>query len=575
MSCLSVSPVTYEDPAVPASVSALDLFARHQPLLERAVEAIASRDHWTPYPESQRPYGEEALAAGPVNFAALRDRHFELACPAVKGRVGGERSPYGFELGITYDAPDLDALLSHLQAQLPSWRAAGPQAWIGVCLEILQRLNAQSFDIAHAAVHTTGQGLPMAFQAAGPHSQDRGLEAVAQAWKLLREVPDTARWTKPQGKLDPLVVDKRFHIVPRGIALVIACSTFPTWNTYPGLFASLATGNPVLVKAHPGAILPVAMTVRVCQQVLAEAGFDPALVSLVPDSVDAPVAKQLALDPRVKVIDFTGSSAFGNWLEEHARQAQVFTEKAGLNSVVIDSVSDLKAVARNLAFSLSLYSGQMCTTPQAIYVPRGGIRTPEGVLGFDAVAQALATAVSKFLSDNERACSVLGCLQSEATLARIDACRELGEVLLDSEARVHPEYPEARVRTPLLLKVDASAREAYAEERFGPISFVIATDDTAHSLQLVRETLGEKGALTLAVYSTDAQVLEQAEELAQDVGVALSINLDSGLFVNQAAAFSDFHGTGANPAANAALTDAAFVARRFVVVQSRRHVAAE
>ena len=36
--------------------------------------------------------------------------------------------------------------------------------------------------------------------------------------------------------------------------------------------------------------------------------------------------------------------------------------------------------------------------------------------------------------------------------------------------------------------------------------------------------------------------------------------------------FSDFHGTGANPAANASLTDAAYVANRFRVVQHRRHV---
>jgi hypothetical protein len=34
------------------------------------------------------------------------------------------------------------------------------------------------------------------------------------------------------------------------------------------------------------------------------------------------------------------------------------------------------------------------------------------------------------------------------------------------------------------------------------------------------------------------------------------------VFVNQSAAFSDYHGTGANPCANAALTDAAFVASR-------------
>jgi hypothetical protein len=44
------------------------------------------------------------------------------------------------------------------------------------------------------------------------------------------------------------------------------------------------------------------------------------------------------------------------------------------------------------------------------------------------------------------------------------------------------------------------------------------------------------------------------------------------VYVNQSAAFSDYHGTGANPAANACLTDDAFVANRFRVVQSRRHL---
>ncbi len=82
----------------------------------------------------------------------------------------------------------------------------------------------------------------------------------------------------------------------------------------------------------------------------------------------------------------------------------------------------------------------------------------------------------------------------------------------------------------------------------------------------------EHGALTLSVYSTDEAVIEAAHEASIRGGVALSINLTGGVFVNQSAAFSDFHGTGANPAANAALADAAFVANRFRVVQSRVHV---
>ena len=106
----------------------------------------------------------------------------------------------------------------------------------------------------------------------------------------------------------------------------------------------------------------------------------------------------------------------------------------------------------------------------------------------------------------------------------------------------------------------------------GPISFVVATDSTEHSLDIFRRTVGAQGALTAAVYSTDEKVLDAAEQAALDVGVHLSCNLTGGVFVNQSAAFSDFHGTGANPAANAALTDGAYVASRFRIVQSRRHI---
>ncbi|CAP42271.1 hypothetical protein predicted by Glimmer/Critica [Bordetella petrii] len=62
------------------------------------------------------------------------------------------------------------------------------------------------------------------------------------------------------------------------------------------------------------------------------------------------------------------------------------------------------------------------------------------------------------------------------------------------------------------------------------------------------------------------------QDAAEVSGVALSLNLTGAVFVNQTAAFSDFHGTGANPAANAALSDSAFVSNRFRVVQTRRHV---
>ena len=550
------------------------LFEKHRATLDRALQAIAERGYWSPYPESPSPrnYGEGAVDAAKAAFDAMLGKPFALDQPGGDARAGRERSPYGFDLGIAYPKPDVDELFAAVEKAQASWRKAGPEAWVGVSLEILERLNKASPLIAHAVMHTTGQGYMMAFQAGGPHAQDRGLEAVAYAWDEMRRIPQSAHWEKPQGKNEPIRMEKHFRVVPRGIGLVIGVSTFPTWNGYPGWFASLSTGNAVIVKPHPGAILPLAISVKIAREVLAEAGFDPNVVTLFAHEAGDDTAQKLALRPEVKLIDFTGSPANGTWLERNAVQAQVYTEKAGVNQIVVDSAADLAGVARNVAFSLSLYTGQMCTAPQNIYVPRDGIETGEGRKSFDDVAQAIAGAVQKLLGDPARAVELLGAVQSEATAKRIDAARALGPVVLDSKAVQHPQFPDATIRTPLIVKLESAERDKYLLEWFGPIAFVVATADTGESLAIAREAAKTHGALTLSLYSTNDNVIEQAIEVAEDAGVALSINLTGGVFVNQSAAFSDFHGTGANPAANAALTDAAFVASRFRVVQHRMHV---
>ncbi|MBU9360280.1 phenylacetic acid degradation protein PaaN [Burkholderia multivorans] len=552
------------------------LFTKHEDTLKRALAAIESRGYWSPFAEMPSPkvYGESGNADGEAAFKSHLGKTFELDQPASGETVGAERSPYGVALDIRYPKSTPDALIAAAGSAQRAWREAGPSAWIGVSLEVLARLNRASFEIAYSVMHTTGQAFMMAFQAGGPHAQDRALEAVAYAWDQLRRVPADAHWEKPQGKNPPLAMQKRYTIVPRGTGLVLGCCTFPTWNGYPGLFADLATGNTVIVKPHPGAILPLAITVRIARDVLREAGFDPNVVTLLAtEPNDGALVQDLALRPEIKLIDFTGSTQNGTWLERHAHQAQVYTEKAGVNQIVIDSTDDLKAAAKNIAFSLALYSGQMCTAPQNIYVPRDGIRTADGHASFDEVAQAIAGAVQKLTGDPARSVELIGAIQNDGVTARIDAARAVGRVLLDSQTLQHPAFPDARVRTPLVLQLDVADREKFTQEWFGPISFVIATDSTAQSLDLAGEIAAEHGALTLSVYSTADDVIDAAHEAAVRGGVALSLNLTGGVFVNQSAAFSDFHGTGANPAANAALADAAFVANRFRVVQSRVHVA--
>jgi phenylacetic acid degradation protein paaN len=214
----------------------------------------------------------------------------------------------------------------------------------------------------------------------------------------------------------------------------------------------------------------------------------------------------------------------------------------------------------------------MCTAPQNVYIPRDGIDSSDGHLSFDQVTQGLGEAVQKLVGDPARAVEILGAVVNDGVAARIDAARALGPIVIDSQVITHPQFPAARIRTPLIIKLDARDGAKYLKEWFGPIAFVIATDSTAQSLDIARRAVKEHGALTLSLYSTDAHVIDDAVAIAEDAGVALSINLNGGVFVNQSAAFSDYHGTGANPAANATLTDSAFVASRFRVVQHRMHV---
>lgn len=548
-----------------------ELFARHRATLEAALAACRTRGFWSPYPEvpSGKVYGETAKAEAEAAFARLRGTLVPLDQESRGEPVGEEVSPWtGEPLGIRYPRGEVEPLVAAAERARGAWAAAPVETRVGIALEILARLNRESFLMANAVQHTTGQSFVMAFQAGGPHAQDRGLEAVAVAFAEMTRFPTRALWEKPQGKAPPIRLDKEWRLVPRGIGLVIGCSTFPTWNGYPGLFASLVTGNAVIVKPHPAAVLPLALTVKTARAVLREEGFDPDIVQLAVDTSSAPITKALALHPAIGIVDFTGSPAFGAWLRENLRGKLLFTEEAGTNPVVVQGCRDLSAVTANLAFSLALYSGQMCTAPQNIFLPERGIRAGDGTIDFEAFASALVRAIDELLADPARASAVLGTIRDPTTLARIDKARGLGRILRDS-APLAGAGP-ARTATPLLVELRPEAEAAWCSEWFGPISFLIRCRDAEEALVKAADSAARRGAITAALWATDEGFVERAVEAFVRAGAPLSINLEGPIYVNQAAAFSDFHVTGANPAGNATFVDPAFVAGRFRLCGVRR-----
>ncbi len=551
----------------------MTLFDRHLPRLQRAIEVSRTREAWSPFQESpsRKHHPEGAPSAGRAAFQAHLGRSFELDQPGEVGRVGQETSPFtGESLGIDYPDVDVEQLYAAMHQAWPAWRRATPQERVGVGLEMLHRWEKAAFENAYATMHTAGQPFMLAFAGSGASSLERGLEGLTYAWRAMSDIPPTASFDRHFGRSGSVHLSKRYRILPVGISVVIACGSYPAWNAYPAMLASLVTGNPVVVKPHPASILPMAIAVRIGREVLRDAGFDPNVLTLAADTRDRPITKPLVQHAHTRLVDFTGSPRFGRWLQENVRHAEVFTETSGCNSVVLDSADDLDAVLHAVAHGLCFFSAQMCTAAQNIWLP-AKVRTPGGDVPASEVERRLVAAVDQLMSEPSMAAGLCGALCSEAIRGDMSALAERPEITVIRKGTPyeHPEFPKARTATPLIGRVSAADRELYGREWFGPMSFVIHTDSRETALAGATRDAAERGAIASYAYTTDPAFLATVQDAFADAGASVGINLRRQLPINFAAAFSDFHVTGANPAGTATLTDLRFVAQRFRVVQSK------
>lgn len=547
------------------------LFVKYKSIIDNAIKAVHERKFYAQYPEHPKPYGEEAPKKGLEFFQAIQNNNFEeLLQTGTQNFIGEELSPYTQEkLGIKYPQASTQVLISNAKNAFNTWRKVSIQDRAGILVESLERIKNRFFDIAYATMHTTGQSFMMSFQASGPHANDRALEAIALGYQELTRFPNNVEWVKPMGKFD-IKLSKSYRPISKGISLVIGCSTFPVWNTVPAVYADLIAGNPVIVKPHPMAILPAAIVVAEIQKVLKENNLDINTVQLSVDTPEKPITKELAEHKEVKVIDYTGNSEFGTYLEG-LKGKTIFTEKTGVNSVILDSVNELEPVVQNLAFAVSLYSGQMCTAPQNFFVPKDGVKTKDGSASYDEVVTAIKTAISGLASNPKIGPGTLGAIQNPSTIDRAKKATSIGgKKVLEAGNVPNDEFKNARTSSHTVLEVDAKDKAIFEKELFGPIVLIIKTDNTEQSIQLAKEMAEKHGAITCAAYTTDDKIMSHIEEEMSLAYTPVTFNLTGFIWVNQHAAFSDFHVTGGNPAGNATYVNPEFVTRRFVWVGHRR-----
>ena len=150
---------------------------------------------------------------------------------------------------------------------------------------------------------------------------------------------------------------------PFGLVLVIGPANYPLFLPAVHALHALVAGNAVLLKPAPGT-RHVALAFA---QLARDAGLDPALLTILPESVAA--ARSAIADGVDKVI-FTGSSENGR--DVLATLAETNTpsvmELSGQDAVLVFADADLDLVVRALRFGTSLNDGNTCIAPRRLVV---------------------------------------------------------------------------------------------------------------------------------------------------------------------------------------------------------------
>lgn len=304
--------------------------------------------------------------------------------------------------------------------------------------------------------------------------------------------------------------DIRLRIVPLGPVAVFGSSNFPLAFSNAGgdTASALAAGCPVVVKvhnAHPGTAMLVAGAVVAAAQ---ESGLPDGVYSSV-IGAGSDIGAALVAHPDIAAVGFTGSRSGGLALVEIARKRDVpipvYAEMSSINPVIVFRSRASTDLAASFLESLTLGSGQFCTNPGLVFVPRGA----EG----DAFVAAVAAGVTDLAGQTMLTPGIC------AAYARgVAAMSSLPEVTTVGTGTVG-DGPNAPA--PAVFETDA---DAFANDRrmqdeiFGAASLLVRYGDESQLRGALNALEGQLTASIHADRSDDAAVRSLIPLLEQKVG---------------------------------------------------------
>ncbi len=290
--------------------------------------------------------------------------------------------------------------------------------------------------------------------------------------------------------------DLRRYMVPLGPVVVFGASNFPlAFSTAGGdSISALAAGCPVVYKGHPAHPKTSMLVFRAIEKAIEKSGLPQGVFQHVEGGIAE--GQALVMHPLTKAVGFTGSFKGGKALFDLANGREepipVYAEMGSINPVVVMENAldgDLDKLTGQYAQSLTLGTGQFCTNPGVIFVPK-------------KYAKAFAEATAKRLEEVGGQPMLHEGIQHayDKNLVALESVH----VLQWNKRAIKGTNGHSALAMANLK--DWLEEKFLQEEVFGPFGIVVAYENKEELLQAARDM---KGQLTITLWASEEELAAQ------------------------------------------------------------------
>lgn len=303
-----------------------------------------------------------------------------------------------------------------------------------------------------------------------------------------------SRWIQSQSADTPFPLfgtSSWIHHEPKGVALIMSPWNFPLNLTFSPLVSAIAAGNCVVLKPSEHTPNISALMKKMVSEI-----FEESEVALIEG--DAEVATVLLKLP-FNHIFFTGSPEVGKIVMVAAAKnlASVTLELGGKSPAIVDETANLQAAAERIALAKWVNAGQMCVSPDYVFVHKKVM---------DGFVENLKAETRKIYGDNISESDAYARIVNRKHYNRLknwlgEALSKSGELLFGGQSNDEQLFIEPTAVTK--VPEDTALMQ---QEIFGPVLPLVAFENAAEVIEKINA--GEK-PLCLYIYSRNKKNIDR------------------------------------------------------------------